>query len=138
MSSAVCLPPVQVLFVFEIILIVVFHHNLSSIISRLPSQVIFHHKSSSIISRLPSQVVFHHKSASIISCLVSESSNISLVVQIKKIGYRHAHTHRDKATHRARWPSLKITQAVAEVVLSSCSVQVKFRFSQVKIDRSKN
>ena len=49
---------VQVFFVFEVILIVLFHRRLSSIAGRLPSNVVFHQRSSSIKCRVPSKVIF--------------------------------------------------------------------------------
>ena len=72
---------VQVLFVFEVVLIVVFHQRVSSIKGCLqsklvkgclPSKVIFHQRSSSIEGRLPSKVVFHRRSSSIEGCLPSK------------------------------------------------------------------
>ena len=50
---------VQVLFVFEVVLIVVFHQRVSSIKGCLPSKVVFHQRSSYIKGRLPSKDVFH-------------------------------------------------------------------------------
>ena len=49
---------VQVLFVFEVALIVGFHQRLSSIEGCLPLKVIFHRRSSSVKGRLPLKVVF--------------------------------------------------------------------------------
>ena len=55
---------VQVPFVFEVVLIVVFHRRSSSIKGCLPSKVVFHERSSSVKGCLLSKVIFHRRSSS--------------------------------------------------------------------------
>ena len=86
---------VQVLFVFEVVLIVIFHQRSSSIKCRLPSKVIFRQRSSSVKGRFPSKVVFRQMSSSIKCRLPSKvvfcqrSSSIKCLLPSKVVFRQH-------------------------------------------------